>query len=503
MAVVASPSRARAAGPRRVLLTGATGYVGGRLLPVLEARGLHVRCLTRHPETLTDRVGATTTVVPGDVTVPSAVRAALSGVDVAYYLVHAMGAGEGFAEEDRKAAHVFSAAAREEGVGLIVYLGALGSGTDLSSHLASRQEVGAILRASGVPTIELRSSIIIGAGSLSYEMIRSLVTRLPVMLTPRWVRTMTQPIAIADVVEYLVAALELPDVTTGRVYEIGGRDRVSYSDLMREFAGLRGLRRIIVPVPVLSPWLSSLWLNLITPLYARVGRHLIEGVRNKTVAGDTSALNDMPVRPMGVEDAIRQAIADEDDAAKTRRHVRVRRRRARASGHPVDIREVHVAAPPAAAFAPIQCIGGTTGWYYGNRLWQLRGWLDMAFGGVGLRRGRRDPVDLVVGDRLDFWRVEAIEPPRLLRLAAEMKLPGRAWLEYVVEPDGDGARIIQTASFESEGLLGRLYWHAVAPAHALIFPGMLRGIAAASQGTARSDDDGSRLPTGRPTEPGR
>ena len=477
-----------------VLVTGATGYVGGRLLPALEAHGTHVRCLTRRPAFLTGRVGPNTTVVSGDLSVAEDARRVLSGIDTAYFLAHSMGASGSFEAEDRTVAQTFAAAARDAGVRRIIYLGGLGSGDDLSSHLESRQEVGRILRASGVPTIELRSSIIIGAGSLSYDMISALVTRLPVMITPRWVRTMTQPIAIDDVVAYLLAALDVPATESG-LYEIGGRDRVSYGDLMREFASLRGLRRRIIPVPMLSPWLSSLWLGLITPLYARVGRHLIEGVRNETVVHDDRALRDMPVRPRGVHDAIQMAIADEEQASsRWQDSLPPRPAHGRAAAplrkQMVDSRWVRVPASPAAAFGPIQRLGGRTGWYYGNRLWHIRGWLDLAFGGVGMRRGRRHPVDLVSGDLLDFWRVEAIEAPRLLRLVAEMKLPGRAWLQYRVEPDGDGAIIRQTAFFDPNGILGRLYWYAFAPAHVIMFPRILRGIAnAAVVGSADAPKD--------------
>ena len=485
-----SPTTPNPDGPT-VLLTGATGYVGGRLLPALEAGGVQVRCLTRRPAFLRSRVGATTTVVGADLSVADDVCRALTGVDTAYYLAHSMGASGDFEVEDRASAQTFAAAARDAGVRRIIYLGALGTGDDLSSHLASRQEVGRILRESGVPTIELRSSIIIGAGSLSYDMIRSLVTRLPVMITPRWVRTMTQPIAIDDVVAYLLAALAVPG-TESRLYEIGGHDKVSYGDLMREFASLRGLRRTIIPVPMLSPWLSSLWLGLITPLYARVGRHLIEGVRNETVVHDDRALHDMPVRPRGVHDAIQDAIIQEDRTAN-RWQDGVGPRPSLGGGptplkkQMVDSRWVRVDAAPAAAFEPIRRIGGKTGWYYGDHLWRIRGWLDLVLGGVGMRRGRRHPSDLIAGDMLDFWRVEAIEPPSLLRLVAEMKLPGRAWLQYRVEPDGDGAIIRQTAFFDPDGVVGRLYWYALAPFHQMMFPRMLRGIANAVPAASDAD----------------
>lgn len=473
-----------------VLLTGATGYVGGRLLPALETRGIHVRCLTRRPASLRGRVGPNTTVVSGDLAVAEDAQRVLAGIDTAYFLAHSMGSNGDFEAEDRALTETFAAAARDAGVRRIIYLGGLGSGDDLSSHLQSRQEVGRILRESDVPTIELRSSIIIGAGSLSYDMIRSLVTRLPVMITPRWVRTMTQPIAIDDVVAYLLAALDVP-ADQSRVYEIGGHDRVSYGDLMREFASLLGLRRTIIPVPVLSPWLSSLWLGLITPLYARVGRHLIEGVRNETVVHDDRAMRDMPVRPRGMREAIQTAIADED-RPKNRWQDSLAPRPLRGAGTPlrrqmVDSRWVRVPAAPAEAFEPIRRIGGKAGWYYGDRLWRIRGWMDLAFGGVGMRRGRRHPIDLAPGDMLDFWRVEAFDPPHLLRLVAEMKLPGRAWLQYRVEPDGDGAIIRQTAFFDPDGLVGRLYWYAFAPAHQIMFPRMLRAIANAASASEPSE----------------
>ncbi len=465
-----------------ILLTGATGYVGGRLLIALESQGARICCLTRRPDAIAAGRAPGTRVVRGDLSVEADVRAAMEGVELAYYLAHSMAAGGEFREEDRRTAEIFASIARDAGVERVVYLGALGRDPELSAHLASRQEVGEILRTQGPPTIELRSSIIIGAGSLSYELISSLVRRLPVMLTPRWVRTLTQPIAINDVIDYLRAAGKL-EVTSSRVYEIGGRDTVSYGDLMREFADIRGLRRLIIPVPVLSPWLSSLWLGLVTPLYARVGRHLIEGVRNETIVHDDSALRDLPLRPQGVRQAITTAVEEESMRVDQRHRGPARRGHKGRLDLLSDTRTVEVAAPPDVAFAPIQRIGGRTGWYYGNTLWQIRGWLDLAFGGVGLRRGRRDPVELRPGDMVDFWKVEAIEAPHLLRLVAEMKLPGRAWLEYRVQPSGTGSRITQTASFEGHGRLGRMYWTLVAPSHHLVFPGMLRGIAQAAQST--------------------
>jgi uncharacterized protein YbjT (DUF2867 family) len=470
----------------RVLLTGPTGYVGGRLLPALEAGGARVRCLTRRPERLTGRVGPGTEVVAGDLLHAEGLDAALAGVDVAYYLVHSMGSSGAFEDEDREAARNFAAAAGAAGVRRIVYLGGLGAGDGLSEHLASRQEVGRVLRASGVETTELRAGIIIGSGSLAFDAMRALVRQLPVMVTPRWVRTMTQPVAIDDVIDYLLAAGDLA-APGGRVYEIGGPDRLSYEGLMREYARQRGLRTRIVRVPVLSPRLSSLWLGLVTPVYAQVARKMIDGLRNETVVRDDAALRDFPgIRPRGVAEAIREAIAERDEPP-TRWSDAVSagifgRRRAATPLRKqlVDSRWVWVDVPPEAAFRPIQRIGGRTGWYYGERLWAVRGFMDQAVGGVGLRRGRRHPVDLAPGDTVDFWRVEAVEPDRLLRLVAEMRLPGTGWLQFRVEPSEGGSIIRQTAFFEPRGVLGRVYWYATAPFHQFVFPGMLRRVAAAA-----------------------
>jgi uncharacterized protein YbjT (DUF2867 family) len=300
----------RAEAAPRVLLTGVTGYVGGRLLPVLEQRGCRVRCLVRRPSALTTRVGPATEIVAGDVLDRASLDAALRGIDVAYYLVHSMGATGSFEDADREAARNFGQAAHAAGVGRIVYLGGLGRSDEaLSPHLRSRHEVGELLRESGVAVLEFRASIIIGAGSLSFEMIRSLVERLPIMITPRWVRVTAQPIAIDDVLEYLVSALDLPASEFG-IYEIGGADQVSYADIMRSYARQRGIRLRMISVPVLTPYLSSLWLGLVTPLYARIGRKLIESIIHATVVRDDRARSTFAVRPIGVDEAIRRAIAE-------------------------------------------------------------------------------------------------------------------------------------------------------------------------------------------------
>lgn len=476
------------AGRPLILLTGASGYVGGRLLRALESRGCRLRCLARRPEILRSKVAAATEVVAGDVFDRESLNAALRGVEVAYYLVHSMGASGSFEEADRRAAQSFGAAAREAQVRRIVYLGGLGrEEEDLSPHLRSRQEVGQILRQSGVPVLELRASIIIGSGSLSFEMIRSLVERLPLMITPKWVDVPAQPIAIDDVLDYLLEALTLP-LPESRVYEIGGADRVTYADLMRTYARHRGLRLRMLPVPFLTPFLSSLWLGLVTPLYARIGRKLIESIVHTTVVRDDSALTAFAVRPVGIEEAVRRALASEERYfAATRWSDALSSAGELAAwggvlfgSRLVDSRTVNVATTTAAAFGPIERIGGATGWYAWNWLWQLRGFLDLLAGGVGLRRGRPSATELRVGDTLDFWRVESFEPHRLLRLAAEMKVPGRAWLEFEVTGIGKASTIRQTAIFDPVGLWGRAYWYALFPLHEVVFRGMLRGIARAA-----------------------
>lgn len=483
-----------------ILLTGATGYVGGRLLPRLCAGGMRVRCLARRPEVLRARAPREAEVVRGDLLDPPSMDAALAGVDTAVYLVHSMGEGGDFAGADRRAALSFGAAARRAGVRKIVYLGALGdAGADLSPHLRSRHEVGDALRSSGVPVIELRAAVIIGADSLSFELIRGLVERLPIMVTPRWVDVPTQPIYVGDVLDYLVASVEM-DVSESRTYDIGGPEVVSYGGLMREYAEQRGLTRWMLPIPLLTPHLSSLWLALVTPLYARVGRVLMDSIRHPTVVRSDAARRDFGVRPLGVSDAIRSALAGEDAELAGARWsdatwLAARRgRRGRWGGAPlrnrlVDTRVRTTRADARAAFAAVERIGGANGWYAADALWQLRGWLDLLVGGVGMRRGRRDPNRLAVGDCVDCWRVEELEPGRRLLFAAEMKLPGRAWLEFRVEPGaaGQGATVRQTAMFDPRGVAGLLYWYSLWPLHELVFTGMIDGLVRYAEAEAPVD----------------
>jgi uncharacterized protein YbjT (DUF2867 family)/ligand-binding SRPBCC domain-containing protein len=445
-----------------VLLTGATGYIGGRLLRRLEEGGRSVRCLARDSARLT-AVGPHTEVVEGDCLDEATLDRALAGVHSAYYLVHSMGGRSDFADADRRAADNFGRAAARAGVRRIIYLGGLtGDAGSLSTHLKSRAETGDVLRASGVPVIEFRASIVIGAGSLSFEMIQALVERLPVMICPRWVATLTQPIAIDDVLAYLEAALDLSHDGKSPIFEIGGPEVVSYGGMMREYARLRGLRRLLLPVPLLTPHLSGLWLALVTPAQARVGRALVEGLKNSTVVRSQTARDVFHLQPMPLREALRQAI---EDGRRARRKT--------------DTRVTEVDVPPAQAFAPIRRIGGATGWYFGTWLWRARSVLDRVFGGPGMRPGRRDPEHCVENDTIDGWTVEAWDPDQRLRLSAGLKLPGRGWLEFEVMPldGGRRSRIRQTATFDPRGILGRAYWYAVLPLHGLMFRGMLRRIA--------------------------
>ncbi|MCY4483465.1 MAG: SDR family oxidoreductase [Spirochaetaceae bacterium] len=498
-----------------ILVTGASGYVGGRLVAALEERGARVRCLARRPELLAGRFAAATEVMAGDLLEPASLPRPLAGVATAYYLVHSLGSrgapGQWEHEEERTAA-AFAAAARAAGVARIVYLGGLanrdhagaeaGAGGG-SAHMRSRQRVGEVLRASGIPTVEFRASIVIGAGSLSFEMIRTLVQRLPVMVMPRWVSVPAQPIAIADVLDYLVAGGEMP-LTGSRVFEIGGAAVTTYRGLMEEYARQCGLRRLLLPVPLLTPYLSSLWLGLVTPLFARVGRKLIESITMPSVVTDPAAATAFEVRPRDYRAAIRQALADEDarfvatrwaDAASAL----TRRRRlwggVRFGTRLVDSRAVTVAVTAERAFGPIERIGGRAGWYYGNWLWRLRGAVDRLLGGPGMKRGRRDDRELRPGDVLDCWRVVAYEPPHRLTLEAEMRLPGRAWLQFEVVPRGEGAEIRQTALYDPVGISGRAYWYLLYPAHEAIFRGMLLRIAQfAESATPPASTSGHPLP---------
>ena len=468
-----------------VLLTGATGYVGGRLLKALEESQYHLRCLVRRPELLRPRVDSKTDVVKADVLDRSSLIPAMDGVKIAFYLVHSMGSAESFEESDRIAAQNFGEIAKEAGVELIIYLGGLGNEKEvLSSHLRSRQEVGYILRASKVPVIEFRASIVIGSGSLSFEMIKSLVERLPVMLIPKWALMSAQPIAIDDLISYLIEALYKTD-NANYLFEIGGYDQVSYLYIMPIYAKSINKRVLMIPVPVLTPYLSSLWLGLVTPLYARIGRKLVESIVHSTVVQDDTALRNFKIKPIGVEEAIQRAIKLENKESAASRWYDSTSSSGETNPYKgyrfteklVDARTLNINVPPETAFNPIKNIGGEQGWYAWNLLWQLRGLIDLLLGGVGMRRGRSNKDKLIAGEIIDFWRIEKVVPNNFLSLSAEMKLPGRAWLEFEVIGNGSSSTIKQTAIFEPAGIFGKIYWYSLYPLHQLIFAGMLQAIA--------------------------
>jgi uncharacterized protein YbjT (DUF2867 family) len=489
----------------RCLVTGASGYIGGRLIPELLRAGCAVRCMARDPGKLADRPWSDhVEVAAADVLEESAVRDALDGMDVAYYLIHSLGTGSSFEQRDRDAAAIFAAAARSAGVRRIVYLGGIvpaGRGTaDLSPHLRSRGEVGDILLASGIPTAVIQAAVIIGSGSASFEMLRYLTERLPAMITPTWVGTRIQPIAVRDVLRYLAGVARLPPDVSRR-FDIGGPDVVTYAEMMRRYCDVAGLRpRVLVPVPFLTPRLSSLWVGLVTPVPSGLARPLVESLRNEVVCAEHDIARyvaDPPAGLLPLDQAITLALRHTREG-----EVSTSWSSAGTPGAPsdplpsdpswaggslyVDERESVVRASPAALWRVIEGIGGGTGWYSVKAAWAVRGLLDRLAGGVGLRRGRRDPVHLRVGDALDFWRVEAITPGALLRLRAEMKLPGLAWLELSVGRNRDGATTYrQRAIFQPRGLAGHTYWRSIAPFHGVVFGSMLRNIAASAERTSR------------------
>ncbi|MFB7235202.1 SDR family oxidoreductase [Streptomyces sp. NPDC056269] len=493
------------------LVTGASGYIGGRLVPDLLEAGFRVRCLARTPAKLRDHPWAgEVEIVRGDVTDAESLAPAFRDVDVAYYLVHALGAGHGFEQTDRTAAENFAREARSAGVGRLVYLGGLTPrdvpDEELSPHLRSRAEVGRILLESGVPTTVLRAAVIIGSGSASFEMLRYLTERLPVMVTPSWVRTRIQPIAVRDVLRYLVGSARMP-AEVSRAFDIGGPDILTYLGMMRRYAEVAGLpRRLIFPVPVLTPRLSSHWIGLVTPVPRSIARPLAESLRYEVVCSEHDIADfvpDPPDAPLPFERALALALQRVREARTTTRWSSASVPGAPSDPLPTDPdwaggslytdeRELTVGASPQALWKVVEGVGGENGWYSFPLAWAVRGWLDRLVGGVGLRRGRRDALHLRAGDSLDFWRVEEIERGRLLRLRAEMRLPGLAWLEMYAERDENGeTRYRQRALFHPHGLAGHAYWWSVAPFHAVVFGGMARNIALTAEA---SEADGTAGP---------
>jgi uncharacterized protein YbjT (DUF2867 family) len=481
-----------------VLVTGATGYIGGRLVPELLAAGYRVRVMARRPRNLADREWHDRVeIVQGDVAGGDSLAQALGGVDVAYYLIHSLGTGAGFESLDRAHAQIFAAAASACGVGRIVYLGGLYPHSDeLSPHLESRKEVGEILLAGDVPTTALRAAVIIGSGSASFEMLRYLTERLPVMVTPRWVDTRIQPIAVRDVLHYLVGSATMPPEVS-RGFDIGGPDVLTYRQMMAAYARIAGLKpRRIKALPLLTPSLSSHWVGLVTPVPSSIARPLVESLINEVICKEhdiAAYVPDPDAGRTGFQRAVELALQRIHDRGVTTSWSSAATAGAPSDPLPsdpdwaggslyIDERERVVEATPEQLWSVIEGIGGGHGWYSWRFGWWARGLFDRLFGGPGLRRGRRDPFDLTVGDALDWWRVEEINDMHLLRLRAEMRLPGLAWLELIIDTDEQDQTLFrQRALFHPRGLAGHLYWAMVYPFHGFVFGSMQRNISRAAE----------------------
>lgn len=485
--------------PALCLVTGATGYIGGRLIVELLKHGYRVRILARNASRLKyhpwiDQVE----ISEGDAHNPAVLEEAMIGVDVAYYLLHALMSKDDFEQEEREMAEGFGAAAKLAGVKRIVYLGGIIAPNEvMSPHLQARAETGEILRSSGVAAIELRAGVVIGSGSASFEMLRYLTERLPIMTVPKWVNVRIQPIAVRDVLRYLVGAASIDPNVSG-VFDIGGPEIFSYKEMMQQYAEAAGLpRRIIIPVPVLTPRLSSGWVGLVTPVPYTLAKRLVASLKNEVVAADDSIRGLIPDPQGGLtpfKRAVQLALTKIKDA-----QVQTRWSDASIPGTPSeplptdpdwaggtlyrDVRIVHSPDKIDEVWKRVEAIGGDHGYSLATWAWEVRGFIDKIFGGVGLRRGRRDPDHLQVGDALDFWRVEAISKPKLLRLRAEMKMPGLAWLEFGLEEDDEtgGTVLTQVAIYAPKGLLGHAYWWSVWPMHGLVFPSMAKQAALATQ----------------------
>jgi uncharacterized protein YbjT (DUF2867 family) len=480
-----------------VLVTGATGYIGGRLVPRLLEAGYRVRCMVRDPARLQGRRWvARVEVATGDALDRASLDAALKDVGVAYYLIHGMKGGKANAERDLLAARNFTEAADKQGIERLIYLGELVDPTaNLSPYLRSRHETGYILRQSRVPVTEFRAGMIVGAGSALFEMIRYLSEREPVLVCPAWFFSLAQPIAIRDALDYLAAALKTPE-SAGKMVEIGGPTRLTYADMLLDYAKARGLKRLLVRTPFFMPRLSAYWVHMVTPIHWRVVLPLIEGLRARLIVHDDEAKTLFPsIKPMDFHSAVREALGRVlSDVVETSWSDALVNSAGDAQpytftveeGMMLERRSLVLKLPPATIFKAYTGIGGGRGWLYMDWAWALRGWFDKAIGGVGIRRGRRHPDEIRAGESLDFWRVEAVEPNRLMRLRAEMKVPGKAWLQFESTPREDGNTVLtETAYFAPRGFWGFVYWYAMWPFHAFLFDGLIRQLAARARMLAR------------------
>ena len=472
-----------------IFVTGATGYIGGRLIPRLLEAGYKVRCLVRDPHRLQGRPWLDKVeIVTGDALDSDSLLAAMQGVKVTYYLIHGLQGGRHRSERDLQAARNFACAAEAAGLERIIYLGELvDPSANLSPYLRARHETGYLLRQGGVPVTELRAGMVIGSGSLLFEMIRYLTEHQPVLVCPRWFYTTAQPIAIRNVLDYLLAVLDSP-ASQGKLIEIGGVDRLSYAQMSHEYADLRGFKRLMIPAPVYAPRLSAWWVHMLTPLHWRALLPLIEGLHAESIVQDDTAQQLFPnIQLLDFKTAVRLALGrvENDDVETSWADALVTSAGDRRpytfilqDGMMIEERTKVVDLPPEPIFQAFTGLGGSRGWLYMDWSWDIRGWMDKMVGGVGLRRGRRNPDELYVGEALDFWRVEAIEPDRLMRLRAEMRVPGKAWLQFQITPQADGKSLLtQTAYFAPRGVAGLLYWYSMYLFHLFIFSGMLNKVA--------------------------